>query len=111
MSEGAFAQVVAQIYSEAKESTVDPRYLDFAYLEVKIWKSNICYQNIMGKRRNCSQGAISPLFHNIFNISFTSGVKLYIAPKEQFLLLLFSTMFSIYMYLLLQESNYIFICE
>ena len=25
-------------------------------------------QNIVEKRRNCSKGAISPLFHNIFNI-------------------------------------------
>ena len=28
-------------------------------------------QNIVEKRRNCSLGAISPLFHNIFNISPT----------------------------------------
>ena len=28
-------------------------------------------QNIVEKRRNCSLGAISPLFHNIFNISLT----------------------------------------
>ena len=28
-------------------------------------------QNIVKKRRNCSLGAISPLFHNIFNISLT----------------------------------------
>ena len=32
----------------------------------------------MEKRRNCSQGAISSLFHNIFNMSLTSGVKLHI---------------------------------
>ena len=32
----------------------------------------------MEKRRNCSLGAISPLFHNIFNISFNLGVKLHI---------------------------------
>ena len=32
-------------------------------------------QNIVEKRRNCSLGAISPLFHNIFNIS-NLGVKL-----------------------------------
>ena len=32
-------------------------------------------QNIVEKRRNCSWGAISPLFHNIFNISLL-GVKL-----------------------------------
>ena len=29
------------------------------------------HQNIVEKRRNCSLGAISPLFHNIFNISLT----------------------------------------
>ena len=34
-------------------------------------------QNIVEKRRNCSLGAISPLFHNIFNIS-NLGVKLHI---------------------------------
>ena len=28
--------------------------------------------------RNCSKGAISPLCHNIFNISLTSGVKIHI---------------------------------
>ena len=32
----------------------------------------------MEKRRNCSWGAISPLFHNIFNISLTSRVQLHI---------------------------------
>ena len=32
----------------------------------------------MEKRRNCSKGAISPLFHNIFNISLTSRVQLHI---------------------------------
>ena len=31
----------------------------------------------MEKRSNCSLGAISPLFHNIFNISLTSGVRLH----------------------------------
>ena len=36
---------------------------------VLTWKSKNRYQNIMEKRRNCSSGAISPLFHNIFNIS------------------------------------------
>ena len=33
-------------------------------------KSKIGLQNIVEKRRNCSWGAISPLFHNIFNIYF-----------------------------------------
>ena len=28
-------------------------------------------QNIVEKRRNCSLGAVAPLFHNIFNISLT----------------------------------------
>ena len=32
--------------------------------------SKIRLQNIVEKRRNCSWGAISPLFHNIFNIYF-----------------------------------------
>ena len=42
-----------------------------AYLEVKIWSlpkhENLitCKKNIVEKRRNCSLGAISPLFHNI----------------------------------------------
>ena len=31
-------------------------------------KSKIRLQNIVEKSRNCSWGAISPLFHNIFNI-------------------------------------------
>ena len=33
---------------------------------VLTWKSNSRLQNIVEKRRNCSLGAISPLFHNIF---------------------------------------------
>ena len=33
-------------------------------------KSKIRLQNIVEKRRNCSWGAISPLFHNIFDIYF-----------------------------------------
>ena len=33
-------------------------------------------KNIVEKRRNCSSGAISPLFQNIFNISLTSRVQL-----------------------------------
>ena len=37
---------------------------------VLIQKSKIKLQNIVEKRRNCSWGAISPLFHNIFNIYF-----------------------------------------
>ena len=36
---------------------------------VLTWKSNNRYQNIVEKRRNCSSGAISPLFYNISNIS------------------------------------------
>ena len=33
-------------------------------------KPIIRLQNILEKRRNCSWGAISPLFHNIFNVYF-----------------------------------------
>ena len=52
-----------------------------AYLEVKIWSlpkdENLTIDNkILWKRRNCSKGAISPLFHDIFNISRISRVQL-----------------------------------
>ena len=50
-------------------------------------KSKIRLQNIVEKRRNCSWGAISPLFHNIFNIYF------YLKESN------------------LKESNYIVICK
>ena len=55
-----------------------------AYLEVKIWSlprhDNLTTgkKNIVEKRRNCSWGAISPLFHNIFNIFLNSRVILHI---------------------------------
>ena len=53
-----------------------------AYLEVKIWslpkhENLTACKNIVEKRRNCSS-AISPLFHNIFNISLVSRVQLHI---------------------------------
>ena len=44
---------------------------------VLIQRSTNRQQNIVEKRRNCSLGAISPLFHNIFNIS-NLGVKLHV---------------------------------
>ena len=44
---------------------------------VLIQRSTNRQQNIVEKRRNCSSGAISSLFLNIFNISLT-GVKLHI---------------------------------
>ena len=37
---------------------------------VSTQKSKIRLQNIVEKRRNCSWGAISPPFHNTFNIYF-----------------------------------------
>ena len=40
-------------------------------------KSNNRLQNIVEKRTNCSSGAVSALFNNIFNISLISGVKLH----------------------------------
>ena len=40
------------------------------------WKSNNRQQNIVQKRRNFAPN--SPLFHNIFNKSLTSGIKLHI---------------------------------
>ena len=54
-----------------------------AYLEVKIWSlflhGNLTTVNkILWKRGEIAPGAISPLFHNIFKIPLTSGVKLHI---------------------------------
>ena len=50
-----------------------------AYFEVKIWflpkHENL---TIVEKRINCSLGAISPLFHNIFSIFLISRVQLHI---------------------------------
>ena len=40
-------------------------------VHVSTQRSTNRQQNIMEKRRNCSLGAISPLLHNIFNISLT----------------------------------------
>ena len=73
----------------ASPNTVDPRYLDLLILNNRLswsenlvsvltWKWNNRLQNIVEKRTNSSKGAISPLFHNIFNISLNSGVKLFI---------------------------------
>ena len=47
-------------------------------------------QNIMEKRRNCSLGSISPLFHNIFNISLNLVVKLHIHSVKVFVRLIVS---------------------
>ena len=67
-----------------KVNTADSRYLDLAYHEVKILsltKHEILTtgkNDIVEKRRNCSSGAISPLFHNIFDISLNPRVQLHI---------------------------------
>ena len=67
-----------------------------AYLEEKIWslfstsQCNNRYQNIVEKRKNCSYGVTS-LFHNIFNISLTSGVKLHILSEMWLFSLFFPT--------------------
>ena len=68
-----------------RQHTVDSRYLDFAYLEktayleAKIWSLfehwNLTTCNKILWKRNCSLGAISPLFYNILNKSLSSGVK------------------------------------
>ena len=52
-------------------------------------KSKIRLQNIEEKRRNCSRGAISPLFHNIFNIYFYFQEPNYIVICKIWLLKLF----------------------
>ena len=43
------------------------------------------------KRRNCSYEAMSPLFHNIFKTSLTSGVKLHINLWNVVVRLIFSS--------------------
>ena len=52
-------------------------------------KLQIRLQNIVEKRRNCSLGAISPHFHNIFNIYFLSKESNYIAICKCWLFKLF----------------------
>ena len=52
-------------------------------------KSKIRLQNIVEKRRNCSWGAISPLFHNIFNIYFYLKKSNYIVICKIWLFKLF----------------------
>ena len=52
-------------------------------------KSKIRLQNIVEKRRNCSWGAISPLFHNIFNIHFYLKESNYIVICKNWLFKLF----------------------
>ena len=54
-----------------------------AYLKVKICslpknENLTTYKKYCGKEEKFSSGAISPLFHNIFNISLTSRVQLHI---------------------------------
>ena len=53
-------------------------YYYYYYLEVKTW--SLCKHGTLttGNKKLWKEGAISPLFHNIFNISLTSGVKLHI---------------------------------
>ena len=67
-------------YISSKKSTVNSLSRLLIYLEnpVLTWKSNDWWQNTVQKRRNYSKGAIFPLFHNLFNISLTSGLKLHI---------------------------------
>ena len=47
-----------------------------AYLEVKIWSLFKNENLTTGNKILWKRGAISPLFHNIFNISLSQGVKL-----------------------------------
>ena len=65
-----------------------------AYLEVKIWSlflhGNLTTGNkILWKREEIAQGAISPLFHNIFNKAPITGVELHIHLWNVVVLLFF----------------------
>ena len=62
-------------------------------------------ENIVEKRRNCSWGAISPLFHNIFNISLTSKVQLPISLLNVVNQIIFSSILQTwYVELLISRS-------
>ena len=50
----------------------------------------------MEKRRNCSKGAISPLFHNIFNICLTSRVQLHLHLLNAVVRFIFSWILQIW---------------
>ena len=50
----------------------------------------------MEKRRNCSKGAISPLFHNIFNICLTSRVQLHLHLLNAVVRFIFSSSLQIW---------------
>ena len=64
-----------------------------AYFEMKIW-SLFKYESLTTKY--CGKGAISPLFHNIFNISLTSGVKLHIQLWNVIVRFIFSSILQIW---------------
>ena len=51
---------------------------------------------IVEKRRNCSSGAISPLFHNIFDISLNSRVQLHINLLNVVVRIIFSSILQIW---------------
>ena len=73
-----------------------------AYLEVKIWSlpkhENLTTgKKILWKRGEIApKGAISPLFHNIFNISITSRVQLHIYLLNVVVRIIFSSILQIW---------------
>ena len=80
-------------------NTVDSRYLDLSYLEVKIWSLPKHENLTTGKKIMWNRGeigAISPLFHNIFNISLTSRVQLHIYLLNVVNLISFSSILQIW---------------
>ena len=64
---------------------------------VLTWKSKIRIQNIVKKRRNCSLGAISPLFHNFsIYISYYKGVRLHSKLKNLVVQIVFPSILQIW---------------
>ena len=61
-----------------------------------LWKRGEIAPKEQFKRRNCSQGAISPLFHNIFNISPTLRVQLHIYLLNVVNWIIFSSILQIW---------------
>ena len=69
---------------EERRGTVDSLYLDFtsriiAYLKQKIWFMSFHGNLTTGNTILWKRGEIAPpIFHNVFDTSLTSGVKLHI---------------------------------
>ena len=67
-----------------------------AYLKVKIWFLPKHEKLTTGRKILWKRGEIAPLYHNIFNISLTSGVKLHIHLLNVVVRIIFSSILQIW---------------